>query len=133
MPIPVQLQVQPDPATLETSRPAEPMEAFLFDISEVGIGLLSKTSLPWGTLVTIELSRSALPLADRSSLKGLMRIRGRVIHAIPHAGQYRLGISFIRLEEADLLLIQRLSSPRPQPQPQDRRRAPRIGLLERTS
>lgn len=131
MPIPVSLQVQPEASTPETRGSTKPMEAFLFDISELGIGLLSKNSLPWGTLVAIELSRSALPLADRSALKGLMRIRGRVIHAIPHAGQYRLGISFIRLEEGDLLLIQRLSSP--QVLPDDRRRAPRIQLLEQTS
>lgn len=132
MPIPVWLQVQSDPAASGTGRPSqESLEAFLFDISEAGIGLLAQSSLPWGTLVALEFPRSAFPFSDRSSSEGLMRITGRVIHAIPYAGRYRLGISFIRLDDADRSLIRRLSSP--PPLPQDRRQAPRIRLLEETA
>lgn len=130
MPISVKIRIQPESTTGEAKRSAlqESMEALLFDISELGIGLLSQNSLPWGTLVDVELARSALPLPNRASLEGSMRITGRVIHAIPQGGQYRLGISFIRLEDLDRALIRQLGFP--QPVPQDRRRAPRMQLLE---
>lgn len=125
MPIPVHVEVQEDPERPQTARlPEGPIQAFLYDISEYGIGLLSNVSLAWGLLVQLELSRGALPLSTHP--QGLMRITGRVVHSLPYAGQFRLGISFTRMEESDRTLIRQLIAP--PPLPQERRHAPRIPL-----
>ena len=119
MAIPVQVRI---PTRSETS-----FEAFLFDISEFGIGLLTRVSLPWGTVVELELQRSALPLSSRSA-PGAMKITGRVVHATPHGGQFRVGISFTQMEEPDRNLIRQLLTPKPVPE--DRRRGSRLPLLQ---
>lgn len=131
MPIPVQVQIRPSPEAPHVSRElwqAAPFEAFLLDLSEFGIGLLSKVSLPWGVLVELELQRSALPLPGRAAPSGVMKIAGRVVHATPHVGQFRIGISFTQMEEADRNLIRQLLCP--SPIAQERRRAARVPLLE---
>lgn len=125
MPIPVRIQVQPDPAIQPTPQALkEPTEVFLFDISEFGIGLLSNAPLPWGILVLIELPRAALAPTSQPSPGGSVRITGRVVHAIPQGNQYRLGISFIRLDDTDRALIQKLTAP------PERRRSPRIPMVQ---
>ena len=133
MPIPVQVRIESSPNAPRV--PPEllqqvPFEALLFDISEFGIGLLTKVSLPWGIVVDLELARSALPLSGRAASPGVMKITGRVVHATPHAGQFRVGVSFTRMEETDRNLIRQLLAPTPKPPPQDRRRASRVPLLQ---
>ncbi len=124
MPIPVQIRVTDYAVIKEASGPVkESFDALLIDISEFGIGLLSPSSLPWGALVEMRLDRSALPLTNLSS-RGLMQITGRVVHAIPQGNQYRLGVSFIRLEETDRAIIQQLTASH------ERRRAQRVPLLQ---
>ena len=119
MAIPVQVQI---PSSTEA-----PFEALLFDISEFGIGLLTKTPLSWGIVVELELQRSALPLGSRTS-SGVMKMSGRVVHSTPHVGQFRIGISFTRMEESDRNLIRQLLTPKPVPD--DRRRVSRLPLLQ---
>ena len=119
MAIPVQVRI---PSGSEA-----PFEALLFDISEFGIGLLTKVSLSWGTVVELELQRSALPLAVRTT-SGAMKITGRVVHATPHMGQFRVGISFTRMAETDRHLIRQILTPKPLPE--DRRQVSRIPLLQ---
>jgi hypothetical protein len=131
--IPVRLQVQPSPEAPHVSPElwqTGPVEAFLVDLSEFGIGLLSHTSLPWGVLVELEFQRSALPHPYWNPPKGTMKILGRVVHSTPYAGQFRIGISFTRMEESDRNLIRRLLSAQPAPSAQERRRSPRISLLQ---
>ena len=124
MPIPVQVRVVDYPVMRESNIPVkDKLDALLIDISECGIGLNSPSSLPWGTLVEMQFERSALSIAAANP-RGLMRITGRVVHAIPQSDQYRLGISFIRLDEADRLLIQQLTTAR------ERRRTLRVSLLQ---
>lgn len=130
MPILVQVRVQPDPllpATVHLDEAA--IQAFLYDISEFGVGLLTNFSLPWGSVVDLELPRASLPLPGHSSPSGLMRINGRVIHSIPQGAQYRLGISFTRMEESDRALIRKMSVA-PLPRQDERRRTPRVALYE---
>jgi c-di-GMP-binding flagellar brake protein YcgR len=133
MAIPVSVKVQPTPDVphlVPKSYPEAPFEAFLFDLSEFGIGLLSPILLPWGILVDLEFQRSLLPMkASNALLTGSMRMTGRVVHAIPHGGQYRIGIAFTRMDEADRHLIQQLIG-KSTPPAQDRRRAVRVCLWE---
>ena len=125
MPIPVQIHVREYPALKEPAHPVlESTEGFLIDISEFGMGLTAQAPMPWGTLVDIEFPRAALPVAARRHLEGLMHIIGRVVHAIPQGNQYRLGLSFIRVDDIDRSLIQQLTSG------PERRRAPRISLAQ---
>ncbi len=125
MPIPVNVEVHEDPERSQTVyKPDGPIEAFLYDISEYGLGLLSNVSLPWGLLVRLEFSRTALPLPAHPP--GLMQITGRVVHCLPYAGRFRLGISFTRMEESDRTLVRQLISP--PGIPEERRRAPRVPL-----
>ena len=127
MPVSVQIRVVDYPVLRESNIPVkDTLDALLIDISECGLGLNSPSSLPWGTLVEMQFERSALPLAA-ANRRGLMRITGRVVHAIPQLDRYRLGVSFIRLDEADRLLIQQLTTT------QERRRTPRVSLLQTTA
>ena len=134
MAIAVLVHVHPDPAVKETARlPEEQIQAFLYDISEFGIGLLTNSSLPWGALVDLELPRTALPILPRPSV-GTMHIAGRVVHSIPSGAQYRIGVSFTRMDELDRALIRQLNTPTPQARQQDeRRRVARVTLLDSPS
>ena len=133
MPIPVQVQIHADPDGPSAAHlQGKQIEAFLCDISEFGIGLISSVSLPWGLLVDLDLARRALPLAaDGRPSAGLMRITGRVVHAIPNGNGYRVGISFTRMEEPDRALIRRLISPAPLAE--DRRRKARTAVITQTA
>ncbi len=125
MSIPVRVEVQEDPERSQTAyKPDGPIQAFLYDISEYGLGLLSNVSLPWGLLLRLEFSRAALPISAHPA--GLMQVTGRVVHCLPYAGQFRLGISFTRMEESDRILVRQLISP--PGIPEERRRAPRVPL-----
>lgn len=136
MAIAVLVHVHKDPGVREASKLVDDdIQAFLYDISEFGLGLLSSNPLPWGTLVEMEFPRSALPLVP-SPGSGQIHVAGRVVHSIPSGAQYRVGVSFTRMEELDRDLIRRLSSPgrTAQAQPQDeRRRAVRLTILDAPS
>ena len=131
MPIPVQIRVRDNPVSQEPiSRFKESMEAFLIDISEFGMGLLSQNSLPWGTLLDMEFSRAALPVRTKALSGGLMQVSGRVVQVTLQGNQYRIGISFIRIDESDRDLIQQLSPTTQAARSQERRRAPRVTLVQ---
>ena len=128
MPIPVHVEIHPDASGPATSIEGTSIHAFLYDISEYGLGLISDVSLPWGVVLDMTFPRSSLPLAN--STAGTMSIIGRVVHSIPRAGdgQYQVGISFTRMSDEDRSLIRKIHAPSTAAD-DERRRVGRVTVL----
>ena len=123
----VDLEVYQDP-TIQGTRQfsGQRFETYLSDVSPLGIGLISRVNLPQGASVHLELPRAALPLEAARKLAGFIQITGRIVHVRPDAAQFRVGISFLHMQESDRNLLAQLIYP--SPAPPDRRRAPRLSL-----
>ena len=92
------------------------------DISIHGVGLLSQTFLPVGTLIDLEFPRSALPVTGSPPAEGSVRITGRVTHTKPKGNQCHMGLDITQIDEATRRFIQSYVSS------VDRRRSPRASL-----
>ncbi len=121
MSIPVQVEIQPDASAPSVPFDAASIHAFLYDISEYGLGLISNKAIPWGVVLDMKFQRSSLPLPQRTA--GTMSIIGRVVHSIPRTGdgQYQVGISFTRMSDEDRSLIRQINAPASEKQDEQRR------------
>lgn len=128
MSIPVHVEIQPDSSAPTVSFDAASIHAFLYDISEYGLGLISNKSIPWGVVLDMKFQRSSLPLPRPTA--GTISIIGRVVHSIPRTGdgQYQVGISFTRMSDEDRSLIRQIHAPAAAVQ-NEQRRVPRITVM----
>ena len=131
MPTLVHIRIQSEAGPAQVPSPADQtIKGYLTDINRFGMGLLTQTLLPLDTLLELEFPRSALPLTSQEPPKGSMQIIGRVVHVTPQGSQFRIGISFVRIDEIDQFLIERaMSLQTASLYSHERRRAPRLAVL----
>lgn len=78
------------------------IEAMALDISEGGMGLLTKTFIPQRTFLEIWISLSGLNQEGQVVYYGPMRVLGKVIWIVPWDNQsFRLGITFLEMQDED--------------------------------
>ncbi len=117
------VKVRVNPSMQETIHlEKEAIEVQLVDISTHGVGLLSQTFLPVGTLIDLEFPRSALAVVGSSLAQGSVQITGRITHAKPKGNQCHMGLDITRIDETTRRFIQSYVSS------VDRRRSPRAPL-----
>jgi len=122
-PISVVVQIQLNPASASGVHLAKgTVEGKIVDVSTQGMGFLSDTFLPVGTLVDFAIPRSLFCLPNRPVPAGSMEITGRIVYARPHAEGCRFGVSIVKIEETDRALLKDFVASK------ERRQVPRIPL-----
>ena len=100
----------------------EAIEVQLTDISTHGVGLLSQTFLPVGTVIDLEFPKAALSAVSSTLAQGSVRITGRIAYAKPKGDQCHMGLDITQIDDAARRFIQSYVSSI------ERRRAPRAPL-----
>lgn len=100
----------------------EAVEVNLVDISVEGVGLLSKTFLPKGTVVDLEFPGSALTVPKSPPPPKNIRLTAKVMYSRPQGEMCRMGLRISQMSDETRQFIQEYSSSREQ------RRSPRTPL-----
>lgn len=77
----------------------EAVEVDLVDLSVQGVGLLSKTFLPKGTLVELEFPGSALAVPGAPPPPAMFRITAKIMYSRPQGDLCRMGLLITRMDE----------------------------------
>ena len=77
----------------------ETVEIQLVDISLHGIGLLSKTFLPAGTLVDLEFPGSPLAVPGGAPPPETLRITAKIVYSRPQGDLCRMGLETTEISE----------------------------------
>ena len=77
----------------------EAVEVEMVDISVHGVGLLSKTFLPKGTLVDLEFPGSALTVPKAASPPEIIRITAKVMYTRPQGDLCRMGLMITEMDD----------------------------------
>jgi len=100
----------------------EAVEVAMVDISVHGVGLLSKTFLPKGTVVDLEFPGSALSVPKAAHPPDVLRITAKVIYARPQGELCRMGLIITEMDDEARRIIRDFASSR------ELRRTPRTPL-----
>ncbi len=100
----------------------EAVEVELVDLSVHGVGLLSKTFLPKGTVVDLEFSGLALSVPKAASPPDILRITAKVVYARPQEDLCRMGLSITEMNDESRRIIRDFAFSR------ELRRTPRTPL-----
>jgi c-di-GMP-binding flagellar brake protein YcgR len=91
-----------EPLTIRATVGDREIEATMLNLSLGGMALLTEYNLPLWTLLDIRFTLTRITKEGTVGMYGPMRIRGEVRSNIPlEEKEYRLGISFIRIEDRD--------------------------------
>ena len=100
----------------------EIIEVELVDISVLGIGLLSKTFLPKGTVVDLEFPGAALAAPKAAPPPDILRLTAKVMYNRPQRDLCRMGLQITQMDDQTNRIIRDFIFSR------ELRRAPRIPL-----
>ncbi len=100
----------------------ESVEVEMVDISVHGVGLLSKTFLPKGTVVDLEFPGSALSVPKAAHPPDILRITAKVVYARPEGELCRLGLIITEMDDESRRVIRDFAFSR------ELRRTPRTPL-----
>ena len=117
------VRIQIDPSMGEAVHlDKEAVEVSLVDLSVHGVGLLSKTFLPKGTVVDLEFPGSALSVPNTARPPEVLRITAKVVYARPEGELCQMGLMITEMDDETRRFIRDFTFSR------ELRRTPRTSL-----